>query len=544
MYMPGNKPKLNARKIGVLGCVTVLTTVLYCQMLIAQSQQSSPSQPTLRITSTLVFLDVTVLDKKGHPVVTGLSKDDFTITEDKKPQRIFSFEAPETHVMSANAGDDNPDGEAPVTIIVLDLLNSSFEDFAFIRDEVRRFLDAQPAQLTEPAELMVVGNESLEMLQGYTRNKADLLYALNHLPAALPYKEMNGTFGWERFAQSIDALQQIALQNKGVPGRKNIVWVGHGGPGIYLDTIAFSPMEVNELKDYAHETTNMLVDARMSLFVIYPGLKVNGRGMSLSAMESDIDLGDSDPFAGDINFGVFVNETGGKLFFNRNDVDKLIGRSQQLGSAYYTLTYQPQAGADDGKFRRIHVTLRDRNLEVVTKAGYFAPDKTAPGNPRQETMMNLAEAARSTIPYSALDVSLSGVVQHPDTRSAEFTVQLRLKNLDWVPTEDGRSSANLILAAVSLGGDNNILASRMERVTVWSATQDPTRRTESVTRLPLIIRIPRKTKSVRVIMETELGGRIGAADLERKTIDAASAAPAPVPQLAPHRPDYIPPTIP
>jgi VWFA-related protein len=544
MYMPGNKPKLNARKIGVLGCVTVLTTVLYCQMLIAQSQQSSPSQPTLRITSTLVFLDVTVLDKKGHPVVTGLSKDDFTITEDKKPQRIFSFEAPETHVMSANAGDDNPDGEAPVTIIVLDLLNSSFEDFAFIRDEVRRFLDAQPAQLTAPAELMVVGNESLEMLQGYTRNKADLLYALNHLPAALPYKEMNGAFAWERFAQSIDALQQIALQNKGVPGRKNIVWVGHGGPGIYVDSIAFSPKEVNELKDYAHETTNMLVDARMSLFVIYPGLKVNGRGMSLSAMESDIDLGDSDPFAGDINFGVFVNETGGKLFFNRNDVDKLIGRSQQLGSAYYTLTYQPQAGADDGKFRRIHVTLRDRNLEVVTKAGYFAPDKTAPGNPRQETMMNLAEAARSTIPYSALDVSLSGVVQHPDTRSAEFTVQLRLKNLDWVPAEDGRSSANLILAAVSLGGDNNILASRMERVTVWSATQDPTRRTESVTRLPLIIRIPRKTKSVRVIMETELGGRIGAADLERKTIDAAPAAPAPVPQLAPHRPDYIPPTIP
>jgi VWFA-related protein len=544
MYLPGNKPKLNARKMGVLGCVTALTTVLSCQMLIAQSQQSFPSQPTLRITSTLVFLDVTVLDKKGHSVVTGLSKDDFTITEDKKPQRIFSFEAPETHVMSANAGDDNPDGKAPVTIIVLDLLNSSFEDFAFIRDEVRRFLDAQPAQLTAPAELMVVGNESLEMLQGYTRNKADLLYALNHLPAALPYKEMNGTFGWERFAQSIDALQQIALQNKGVPGRKNIVWVGHGGPGIYLDTIAFSPKEVNELKDYAHDTTNMLVDARMSLFVIYPGLKVNGSSMSLSAMESDIDLGDSDPFAGDINFGVFVNETGGKLFFNRNDVDKLIGRSQELGSEYYTLTYQPQPGSDDGKFRRIHVTLRDRNLEVVTKAGYFAPDKNAPGNPRQQTMMSLGEAARSTIPYTALDVSLSGVVRHPDTRSAEFMVQLRVKNLDWVPAEDGRSSANLILAAVSLTGDNNILASRIERVTVWSATQDPTRRTESVTRLPLTIRIPRKTKSVRVVMETEQGGRIGAADLERKTIDAAPAAPAPVPQLSPHRPDYIPPTAP
>lgn len=544
MHMPSDKAQLHARPIGVLLCVTALMTVIPVQKSTAQSQQRSPSQPTLRITSTLVFLDVTVLDKKGYPVVTGLSKDDFTITEDHKPQRIFSFESPDTHVMGANAGDENPDGKAPVTIIVLDLLNSSFEDFAYIRDEVRRFLDTQPAQLTVPAELMVVGNESLEMLQGYTRNKADLLYALNHLPAALPYKEMNGVFGWERFAQSIDALQQIALQNKGVPGRKNIVWVGHGGPGIYLDTIAFSPKEVNELKDYAHETTNMLVDARISLFVIYRGLRVNGRDMQFSAMEADIDLGDSDPFAGDINFGVFVNETGGKLLFNRNDVDKLIGRSQRLGSEYYTLTYQPRGGADDGKFRRIHVTLRGRNLEVVTKAGYFAPDKDAPGNPRQQTMMDLAEAARSTIPYTALDVSLSGVVQHPDTRTAEFTVQLRVKNLDWLPTEDGRSSANLILAAVSLTGDNNILASRMERVTVWAATQDSTRRTESVTRLPLTVRVPRKTKIVRVLMETERGGRIGAADLERKTIDSAPAVTTPTPQLAPHRQDYARPEAP
>jgi hypothetical protein len=208
---------------------------------------------------------------------------------------------------------------------------------------------------------MVVGDKSLEMLQGFTRSKADLLYSLNHLPAALPYKEMNGAFAWERFAQSIDALQQIALQNKGVPGRKNIVWVGHGGPGIYLDALSFSGKVRDELKEYAHETTNMLVDARVSLFVIYPGLKVSGNVISLSAMESDIDLGDSYPFAGDINFGVFVNETGGKLFFNRNDVDKLIGRSQRLGSEYYTLTYQPHSAADDGKFRRIHDSARSKS---------------------------------------------------------------------------------------------------------------------------------------------------------------------------------------
>ena len=50
---------------------------------------------------------------------------------------------------------------------------------------------------------------------------------------------MNGSFIGERFAQSIDALQQIALQNSGLPGRKNIIWVGHGGPNIF--TVSLPP---------------------------------------------------------------------------------------------------------------------------------------------------------------------------------------------------------------------------------------------------------------------------------------------------------------
>jgi VWFA-related protein len=134
--------------------------------------QSGPSSvPTIQVTSRLVFLDVTVLDKKGNPVVNGLSKDDFTITENKKPQRIFSFEAPQRHTMRPAAGDDNSDGEAPVTIFVLDLLNSQFEDFAFIRYSVRKYLAAQPPQLSSPAEMMVIGNDSLEVVQAIRATK-------------------------------------------------------------------------------------------------------------------------------------------------------------------------------------------------------------------------------------------------------------------------------------------------------------------------------------------------------------------------------------
>ena len=98
------------------------------------------SAPTLHVNSRLVFLDVTVLNAKGQPVVSGLTKDDFTITQDKKPQKIFSFEAPETHVVAADAADDNPAGSAPVTIFVLDQLNSTFEQMAYIRYCVHKYL--------------------------------------------------------------------------------------------------------------------------------------------------------------------------------------------------------------------------------------------------------------------------------------------------------------------------------------------------------------------------------------------------------------------
>src|SRR5271154_462192 len=105
---------------GLLSAAVLLGASL-CLESGARGQQASSSAPTIKVTSRLVFLDVTILDKKGRPVVTGLTKDDFTITEDKRPQPIFSFEAPQTHIVDAIAGDDSSDGNAPVTIFVLDL---------------------------------------------------------------------------------------------------------------------------------------------------------------------------------------------------------------------------------------------------------------------------------------------------------------------------------------------------------------------------------------------------------------------------------------
>jgi hypothetical protein len=177
----------------------------------------------------------------------------------------------------------------------------------------------------------------------------------------------------------------------------------------------------------------------------------------------------------------------------------------------------------------------------VTKAGYFAPDRNARLDPRQQMMQKLVEAAQSTIPFTALEVGLSGVVRHPDTRTVDFTVRLKSTNLSMLPTEDGRNSADLILAAVSLDDNRNILASKIESV-VLSTTHDPTKLTELSSTFNVMLRVPRKTSVVRVVMEDREGGRIGAAEFNRKTLESAPAQPSPEPKITQHRSEYVKPT--
>ena len=514
-------------------CCSLLSLLLFIYYATkAHAQQAASDTPTtIHVSSRLVFLDVTIIDRKGHPVVKGLTKDDFAITDDRKPQRIFSFEPPESHVADGNEAAGNLATKAPLTIFVLDLLDSSFSDFAYIRYTMRKYLVAQPSQLDAPAELMVLGNQSLEMVQGYTRSRADLMEALDHVQSVLPYKAIRGSFFAERFVQAIDALQQIALQNKGFSGRKNIVWVGHGGPGILL-TGQTDP-ERDRLNRYVHDTTNMLVDSRVSLFLIYPGLEVGGRIFNtLSEQSANADIGNSDPFAGDINFGVFVNETGGRLFYNRNDVSSEIQQSEELGSQYYTLTYQPQAADTIDTFRHIHVTLRDPNLRAITKEGYFSRDKTEGADSQQQKMVgDLAEAARATIPFDALEVSIADLIKHPDTNTAQFTVVVTSKNLDWHPADDGKSSVDILLGAASLSKRNDFLASRMQGFTALADNQDPARLAKAVTRIPVTLRIPRDTQTVRVAVQLSDTGRTGTAEVTRKALDSAPQAPSPEPKL-------------
>ncbi len=62
---------------------------------------SRDTAPTFKVRVNLVLVRVVVRDQQGH-VVPNLKKEDFQLTDNRKPQTIstFSVETPESHVVA------------------------------------------------------------------------------------------------------------------------------------------------------------------------------------------------------------------------------------------------------------------------------------------------------------------------------------------------------------------------------------------------------------------------------------------------------------
>lgn len=213
-----------------------------------KSQKSSnQTGAVIRSTSRLVLLDVVVTDKSGKPVA-GLNKEDFTVFEDGRPQRISNFETPEKHLGENPTADTSPanrnlsaqhlskqeraDAALPESIIVLDDRNTSSEDASFAWQELLKYLRKQPNPLAEPTALMVFTKTRLERVAPPTRDTGTLLAKAQKIQLELPSLSFNnGVQGAASgMLASLLALDEIALSSADRQSRKNIIWIGNGFP--------------------------------------------------------------------------------------------------------------------------------------------------------------------------------------------------------------------------------------------------------------------------------------------------------------------------
>lgn len=316
----------------------IAATLAFCAM--GQAPPPNPPKPPSEADEPVIKIDVdlvnvlfSIREKKGAYIST-LSKDDFTILEDGKPQEIKFF-ARET--------------DLPLTIGLLVDVSKSQE--ALIEDERQasyRFF-SRVLRAKDMAFLISFGVDS-ELLQDLTNSAPLLKQGLSGLrlnagaysPTGSPVPlAQRGTVLYE----AIYLAANDRLKNE--VGRKAIVVITDGndvGSRIKMD--------------------KAIEEAQRSDVIIYSILYEDPRYTS----------GYYGGTSGEGPLKKMSEETGGRMFRvdRRYGLEQIYDEIQQELRSQYAIGYTPTNTARDGSFRKVEIRARNKDLKVQTRRGYYA----------------------------------------------------------------------------------------------------------------------------------------------------------------------------
>jgi len=449
----------------------------------AQAQQPAYETSTvLKVKSRLVVVDVVARDGKGVPI-TDLKQEDFTVLEDGKEQklRIFSFQHPEDSVATAppqapangmNVVDNLPHfqpGRA-LNVMLLDALNTSRLNQLSMRQAMIKFLDTLPAN--EPIAVYLL-SDRIHLLQDFTTdpavlknvvrsfrgNTSPLLAAVSAdgspiapvLPGvaqSLPPQMANQIKAFQdqmtidttdqRVQITLAALNSLSRTLSGYPGRKNLIWLSETFPfDVMLANVA-GRTSLNS-RNYSPEiarTGNMLSDSQVAIYPL-DARGLAGSGIFNVANNSDqygssaassmlgrgmggqMDRESDDRMAARSTMNDLADRTGGRAFYNRNDLDGAVRDSITDGSTYYTLGYYPENKDWNGGFRNIQIKLKRGGVKLRYRIGYFAVDTAAFAklNPKRQDeefddALSLNIPVSTALPFQALVMPPSAKTQN------------------------------------------------------------------------------------------------------------------------------------
>ncbi|HEY1647291.1 MAG TPA: VWA domain-containing protein [Terracidiphilus sp.] len=512
----------------------LVLALLFCLPICSGAQEPNGATtpegvPVIKATSRLVVLDLVVTDGTGQ-LRNKLNRDDFRITEDGAPQTISSFEKPSDHPVPSGAMINSTNDlehlapDAPVNIIVLDEINTGFQDMAFARYALTKYLNAQPEQISAPTLLVAVNFDKtgLTVIRDYTQNREDILRALDHHLARYPWNLEKGESPYLTMAKSLGALEQVTEAAKGHPGHKNIVWVGKGFPTINVSNVSLPPKSVDELNYAVRKLINMLTYSRITLYPVdptmltVPQVTLSDAGSLLQAAQNSPDtFPPQDPLNSVISLTGLAKATGGKSFYSRNDVDKEIAECVRDGVNYYTIAYRPTNSSDAGKpYRRINVELTTPGLHAFYRDGYFAANRDStngPETPAADEKVGAAydvlAAEESAMVYTGLTISVAPKPGVPNM----YVLEVPEGQLAWTAVGDAESS-ELMVAAAAVNNKSKVLVQHTEKITARrksTETPDP----NAVLRIEIALSPVVNTSRLRFIVRSDGNGRVGTADI-------------------------------
>lgn len=179
---------------------------------------------------------------------------------------------------------------------------------------------------------------------------------------------------------TLTTLEKVIRSLTPLPGRKLIVLLSDG---FYLGGNSSSQIfDMRRITDAATRAGVVIysIDARGLATVMPGGDASEGRvldpqfaGIQARMESATIEARRSGLYA-------LAADTGGKVFFDSNDLNLGLQRVLDDNETYYVLAYEPEVSRRDGRFHKIEVRIvnhPDSNgLKVRTRKGYFATEKT------------------------------------------------------------------------------------------------------------------------------------------------------------------------
>ena len=415
-------------------------------------QRGNPEPATvLRATTRLVVVDV-VATAHDKPVTDLERPDFTLLEDGKEQEiKVFTFQQPTPAATASvtpaalklpeNFFTNIPRYNTTQThnVLLLDALNTTVPHQAYVRDQMIRYLAKMPEG--QPLAIYLLSTK-LTLLQDFTSDPEVLKAVVKKLsgktsplldnPTGGPDQELlppgladSGMipdsmlqsmmqFEQERTAfqtdlrvrTTLDAMSALARTLSGYSGRKNLVWVSEAFPMNIDPNMELTGDVFAGTRNYGEqiaEAAQSLIDSQIA---IYP---IDARGLLPSSLFDASNRG-TDKFGRSLGrpgrMGTALSNesaelanvhgtmqdmaerTGGKAFYNRNDIDNAIRRGIEDGSTYYTLAYYPSNKDWNGKFRRIKVKVAREGVKLSYRIGYFAVDPKvfAEQNPKQQAI--------------------------------------------------------------------------------------------------------------------------------------------------------------
>jgi VWFA-related protein len=455
-----------------------------------------------------VVLDVVVTDHDGRPV-TGLRKEDFSVYEDGQAQTVQYFNAPEADAAKA---DQATEGRA---VIVLDALNSKFEDFAYAVGSVKKLLGTEKT-LPQPTALMMLNEHGLRMLHDYTTDSGAILAAMDKQRRDISISLRGDAMPFADVVDiSLGAMEQLARANLGSGRQQSVLWVSAG-----IQTQSLESLWSSNLNDYVRALrllSDEMLRSRTTMNAIDPqgvGMgRVTPQGLLVSP-DGEYDSGDLatslnayESGASNLTLGTLTQQTGGVYLYNRNDVDAEIGRALADAATAYALAYSPSNHDYNGKFRKLKIDVHNPAWTVRCRPGYFALPATVLVS--NSSAYEIRHALTAQVNYAGVGVTVQAQPAAADQQPVQIAVDSH--TLNWQVQSDGKYQAHIELLAVSFNAKQKALYQVRRTMSANLAAAAYPQALEKPWNIALNIPLDKSATRVRVVLRDTGSQRIGSA---------------------------------